>query len=425
MNHIYNRNNIVVNISLFLLFLLFGGCTGKKPATIIVEEEQKSNIINLDDAFEVIKEIRLSDIADSVSFLPLETKSNCLVRSFAFSFTTSSIYNAPVGYFDWTGKYWGKIIRVGQGPYEEAGDGAYGRVLFKDNHYYSKASKLIEYDSKGSPTGKVMNLYAEREFSDNDKFRNGVEFFVAGKNLAIFGYPDKMYFINPDNFETISTRIISMSDTVLPPIWIQPVGGNFITFYKDKTVFYNFMNDTIFYVTDDGLEPQWIVNFTDKRLPSEFVFRFGDLLADIGRIFRSGNSLDNSELVRLSDNKHYVAGAFETEQYVFFRMNEMIQFHERRGKEPPVPYIALFDKNTGETVRVKGSGFVDDLMGMDHFYPDKIFDEKMISYIWPHELLDFIEESQKNGHTVNPKMLALSKTIDADDNPIIIFVHLK
>ena len=71
------------------------------------------------------------------------------------------------------------------------------------------------------------------------------------------------------------------------------------------------------------------------------------------------------------------------------------------------------------------SGFFDDLMGMNFFYPENIYDEKLISYIWPHELLDFIEESKKKGLTVNPKMLALSKTIKPDDNPIIVFVHLK
>ena len=142
-----------------------------------------------------------------------------------------------------------------------------GKVLFKDDYFYSMGSKFIEYDSKGTPTGKVVNLYAAREISDNDKFRAGVEFFIAGKNLAIYTYPTRIYFLNTD-FETIGSRLVVGSDKIKPS-WNTP-GKNFVTYNKDKTIFYNFMNDTIFYVTDDGLEPQWVVNFTvDQRLSVE------------------------------------------------------------------------------------------------------------------------------------------------------------
>ena len=92
----------------------------------------------------------------------------------------------------------------------------------------------------------------------------------------------------------------------------------------------------------------------------------------------------------------------------------------------------IFDKSTNKTFRVKGDGFVDDLTGLagmtgkNYFFPSTgIFDEKMILAVWPYEILDFIKECQKSGRTINPRLLEFSKTIEEDDNPILIFVHLK
>jgi hypothetical protein len=416
-----------INTFSVILLSFFFGCTGKKPAS--VEPEQKSNIINLDDAFENTREVRLSDIADSVSFLPLETKSNSLIRSLGCEFSLPYIYKAPVGYFDWTGRYKGKVIKAGQGPYEEPGDGIYGKVLFVGNRIYSMASKLIEYDGTGAPTGKVRHLYAPREFSDNDAFRSGVEFFSTGKNLAIYGYPNLIYSIDTANFETISSRLVAGTDT-LKPNW-NPLGKNFITYYKDKPVFYNFMNDTIFYVTDEGLEPKWVISFTGKqRLPAEAMLIDNDaVLRELREVImteRSGVSLEDTKRVKLLDKKHIAYGAYETDSYIFFPMKELVPMAPARGKEQPAPYIVIFDKSTHETYRVKGDGFVDDLTGMNIFYPkESIFDEKLISSIWPYELLDYIEECREAGRDVKPQLLALSKTVKDDDNPILILVHLK
>jgi len=49
----------------------------------------------------------------------------------------------------------------------------------------------------------------------------------------------------------------------------------------------------------------------------------------------------------------------------------------------------------------------------------------MITYIWPFELLDYIDECQAKGREVNPQLIALSKKINREDNPVLILVHLK
>jgi len=318
--------------------------------------------------------------------------------------------------FDWNGRFCGTIVKRGPGPYEDV-EGLF--LLFVDNHFYSKGSKFIEYDISGKPTGKVRNLDAATE----PGLWRGGSFSSVGENFVVYDFPTSMYYFNR-NFETIASRVVFTADS-LPPNPSSIGDSKYITYYKENVLFYNFLNDTIFYVTDTDLIPKWIVSFDDQlRLPTQAMLNSFYLI----RQARSGgpSSIESSELVRLTDRKHKVIAAYETNKYVFFQMTEIIQFAAPRGIQPPTPYIIYYEKETGKTTRVNGKGFVDDILGMEFFYPQLgFFDEKMISFIWPFELFDYIKECKERGREVNPKLLTLSKQVKEDDNPILILFHLK
>ena len=408
-------------------------CTGGKKAAMEanIEVAENSRVINMNDAFKDIREIRLSDIADSVSFLPLETTQSSLVRSVNLFRFSSSLIIYYSGVFDWTGNFRGNIVKRGQGPYEEP-EG--GNLLFHNNHFYSKGSKLIEYNNNGSPTGKVRSLYERRKFSNNDELRAGVEFFSAGKNLAIYDCPNRIYFINTD-FEIIGSRLVVGPDTLVQNERRSYTGKNFVTYYKDKTIFYNFMNDTIFYVTENGLEPQWVVNFSgSQRLSTEALLMNNNTFWEEElKMLKSGmTNFENTKRVLLFDNKHIINGSFETDNYILFPVQQLTPLPDARKKENKAPFIVIFDKSNHQTFRVKGDGFVDDLTGLagmngkNYFFPSQgIFDEKMIHAVWPFEILDFVKECGDAGRTVNPRLLDFSKTLDPEDNPVLLLVHLK
>ena len=66
------------------------------------------------------------------------------------------------------------------------------------------------------------------------------------------------------------------------------------------------------------------------------------------------------------------------------------------------------------------------MKGNSYFFPSNgIFEEKMIHAVWPFEIFDYIKECHEKGRTVDPRLLEISKTIKFDDNPVLIFVHLK
>ena len=408
------------------IFLAFFSCTRRVSNSI--DTGEVSNIIDLTAGFNNIQTIRLSEIADSVTFIPLETNRHSLIgQSLLYNFSSQYIFHTNK-YFDWSGKYYGSIGQQGNGPFEEP-EGVWD-IVFKNEHFYSKGTKFLEYDITGKPTGKVRNLYRARESSASDFLRSGTEFSSIGENFMIFDLPSQtVYFIDKD-FEVISSRSIIQPDSL--PYYSQSMYyQKFVTRYKDETLFYNFINDTIFYFTDISMEPRWIVSFDDRlRVPSRFFIFYHIYRNEALNLARNGHSIENTEIVRQADHKHFVSAAYETDSYIFFLMTEYVFWADRgsvsvRNKPPADPYIIYYEKNNGKATRVNGKGFVDDILGMDFFYPEFIYDEKLITPVWPYELHDFIEEQRDRGREISPQLLEFSKKIKPEDNPILILVHLK
>lgn len=330
-------------------------------------------------------------------------------------------------YFDWNGHYCGSIGNRGNGPFEEP-EGI-SQIIYIDNHFYSKGTKFIEYDNAGTPTGKVKKLHTpltpnSNDLKDGEFLFGGMNFSLVGDNFVIYDYPSILYLFDR-NFETLYLKVVTEADSL--PAWTQPIGDSkCITYYKDKAVFYNFMNDTVFYITDKGLIPQYEICFEDNlKLSTHTQLNYMKLIAECLKAMNRGNSVENTELVRQTKNKHKVTAVYETESYLFFCMTEIIPFAKPRNKLPGEPYIIYFNKKDGKTTRIN-KGFVDDLLGMDYFFPrNGIYNEKLITYLWPHELFDYIEECKDKGDIVNPQLLALSRTLDSEANPVLILVHLK
>ena len=413
------RSLLIFNISLFFLML---NCAepGKKSS----ENIEVGNIIDLTAGFRNVRKVKLSEIADSITFIPFETTSESLQgdsQQTLIDFSKNYIFYYKMCY-DWNGAYKGTIVKKGQGMFEEI-EG--GKLVYNNNHFYSKGRKLIEYDITGRPTGKIKRLYIEKEDWAKNHIGRSSLLSVVGDNFLFYDAPTTIYLVDRD-FETVSTATVFQTDSSTSNF--SNIGGSkFVSNYKDMVLFYNFINDTIFHVMDTGIEPRWIVSFEHPlRLPTQVMLDAFILIRNLLNVARNGNPIDNTDFVRRIDGKHKALSAYETESYVLFCMTKIIMYAELRNLPEPNPYIIMFDKTNGNTIRTEDKGFVDDLLGMDYFYPLLgVFDEKMITYIWPYELLDYIDDCKAHGREVNPKLTDLSKTIDPEDNPILIVAHLK
>jgi len=89
-------------------------------------------------------------------------------------------------------------------------------------------------------------------------------------------------------------------------------------------------------------------------------------------------------------------------------------------------HMALYDKQTGETVAIAGDGLIDDIdNGMTFFPQYGICNNAMVSSVWPFELKEYIQKKAEKGESVSNRLIALADSLDDEENPILIIAHLK
>lgn len=412
-----------------VVFFLFSACKSinRQEVELIRESDR---IIDVTYAINNPKEIALSEIADSITFIKLETTENNMIGgNQVFRFSPDFISANRARIFDWDGNYITKIGTVGRGPLEEPGDVL--NVTLVNDLFYSQNSKIIEYDRIGNATGKVKSLYEIRGYGDvTGDFASVVSFSSTGKNLMIYNYPDSLYFFDTD-FNIVKGK------QLFGPYKREKVHQehnmitNVIMNFYDITVFNTPINDTIFHIKDTDVEPAWIIDI-DKKITfdDEYYLNWFELTYETIRAFRTSiSAAEQTELIRKYDGKLRLEGVYETTKYVFLSYMELIHWATERGKTPGKNLYIIFNKETGEGVSVhekNGILFKDDLLGMDNFFPKwGVHNDMMISSYWPHQLISYVEESKKDGKSVHPRILELVASIAPDDNPVLFLVHLK
>ncbi|MFK2206853.1 6-bladed beta-propeller [Bacteroides fragilis] len=409
-----------IMLILGVMILGFMACSNKKtvePNPVVLD-----NIIHLSTAIKNVREeMMLSELVDSVSYVPLETKSNCMLgNTQRLTFSPQYIFYSNYC-FDWNGRFLFRIGNQGQGACEDIYVHV-ADIVYLNNHFYGNASKIIEYDDRGKCTGKELSWYAQKTMDTAPVGRmvNKVCFAPAGENLMFYNFPDTVYFINTD-YEFVAKR--SMMPWNRKGIAPSMESVKYTSYYKDTTLFYNFYTDTVFTVTPTSLIPRWVVELDEElRFPTRYLYEDG-LLSEAFKCWESGN-LENAKMIKLLDHKYMVSGVFETERFVFLLVYESMPFRELRKVPDTPPLIAIYNKRTGETFAVKQ--VVDDLGGMKTFFPSwGAYNEKLLATIWPYKLKEFIEEEQSAGRTVAPQILNLMKRVREDDNPILIIANLK
>ena len=384
-------------------------CSNRK--TVDPNPVVRDNIIHLSTAIKNVREeMMLSELVDSVSYIPLETNPSCMLgNTQRLTFSPQYIFYSNYC-FDWNGRFLFRIGNQGQGACEDIYVHV-ADIVYLNNHFYGNASKIIEYDDRGKCTGKELSWYAQKTMDTAP---------VGRENLMFYNFPDTVYFINTD-YEFVAKR--SMMPWNRKGIAPSMESVKYTSYYKDTTLFYNFYTDTVFTVTPTSLIPRWVVELDEElRFPTRYLYEDG-LLSEAFKCWESGN-LENAKMIKMLDHKYIVSGVFETERFVFLSVYECMPFRELRKLPETPPLTAIYNKRTGETFAVKQ--VVDDLGGMKAFFPSwGAYNEKLLATIWPYKLKEFIEEEQSAGRTVAPQILNLMQRVREDDNPVLIIAHLK
>ncbi|MDD4528087.1 MAG: 6-bladed beta-propeller [Candidatus Margulisbacteria bacterium] len=388
------------------------------------EMNRLDKIVDISGAVTSREKINLSEIVDSISFLILETNDHNMISSIDPIFMSDYIFNYNIC-FDKNGKYQNSIGTKGRGPLEEPF--GVSRVVHIDGFYYSLGSKFIEYGLDGKPTGNVRVIHGGQENTIAEgRFSRISDFFQQGKTIFLYSFPDTLFFFNTDFDLTNSVSVAEPIniDHYTPP----PIGRltRFMTGYNDTTVFYNYINDTIYHIAEGRITPSRVVMIDPKyKIHRDFFYKYKELLIESERAWSSGR-LDQCRLVEISDNRPLCMAVYETSRYLFFIMTTVINFPKQRGIEKGDIYVIYHDKSTGITRGSQANGFYDDILGLEYLMPlYGAFDDKIVKIVWPYEILDHIRICNENNIDVNPLLLDLSKIINEDGNPLLILGHLK
>jgi hypothetical protein len=375
-------------------------------------------MIDLTMALHNPQEVRLSEFVDSISFVVLETTPQSNLSDAQLIRFSGDYIMAYDKFFNWSGKYLGRIGQVGRGPLETLWP--VSNAIHVGEYFYALGEKLLQFDLKGRATGKVRELNSP--FDHMGILLDASGFSWADDNFVTYSAPDSVYFIDC-NFQIIDGR--QVSDMAYEKGSYYDYNGEKVTEYDGKPVFYNFHNDTIFHVSGTRLDPKWVVSLSKDLKPGpEFFYERLGLL----HLVLAAGTTRGSEYERISKGKVLPVAAYETDNYVIMLLQMQDSYWDSNtgGVIRPEPFITYFVKNTGETVRVAGNGFADDILGLSTFYPQwGIWEEKMITSIWPYELHDLVAERRRAGEIIAPRLETLAASVRTSDNPILIVAHLK
>jgi hypothetical protein len=392
-----------------------------------IQEEKTKDLRVIDLAGNVGKTsvVNLSEIAESVDYIPLETNDESLLAPplIYLTFVKGKLYiqqfQTEIKIFNQDGSFVKAFNKQGRGPqeYEFLSD-FYIDPLTSDLLIYSHR-KLSEYNSEGDFIKRIL-LYQKDEISIFGPSR----YFKIDKNLNLItfnNYKSKysscvtdslfnvLYFINYSDKDICTRLNIEKQINFLRPYFYK---------FRDSVRIFNGYGENILSASNSkGVDTSFILNY------GEYHYKNVDLNV------RNYNNLPFIRRYR---------SVYESTNYLF------IQFHlgslphkpriklqggkaGERGETLEEPITAsLFNKKTGQFQYVDQPefnqfGFVDDFEGGPAIWPNYISeDDYMVTIIDAYKLIQHAQT-----HKVSDKFKKIANGLTENDNPVVVLVKLK
>lgn len=400
----------ISTLVLLALALVCFSCGGKKTTDQLSEAEveaevpQFPQIVPFETGIETEREILLSQIADSVQYIPLETNNNCLIKSIN---TGAVIRTKKYWFLPWVetlfqftaeGKFVRKIGSKGGGPgqytwVQQANVNEEKGLVFmlttskKINVYDMETGKFL-YDMKipSIETGSfgMLNDSVAATFIPNSNGMRAERVFLSGAKGDTLNT-----FYRTDLFQVPSGTSWMMSG----------LSDRYLFRYEDMVCYKEYTNDTLFVITEKELHPRYIINLGKYSIPMEC------------RMEACDGDWKKYESVAAPYIRNQV---IETEPYLFMPYNYWA------GEKARQRQMALYDKKQKECFKVAGGYIINDLSGGLPLRPVTSLDSHTLLYVW--EVEDIMKEAEKNPAVLENELL---KGVGEDDNPVLMVVHLK
>jgi hypothetical protein len=398
------------NILLLTTALLIQSCcSNNKHVT-----DQDLRVIDVAGGVGKSRLTNLSEIADSIEYIPLETTSESIFKPYLFVFYEKDMVYFPqrngiIQLFDSEGKYIRTFNRSGRGPQE------YERMAYIDidnssgNICVESFKKILEYTESGLIV-KIINFPEEEEFLRHSTFpfKKVGEFYVFENKMTYSAIAlDSLSKISVKlNFPQEQLELIKEFKNSLPSM------DTYIYKFKDKIRVVTGNNKSILTI--------------DKNLSVDTAF-----IINYGKY-----NIANAGSEKITPNSPYLwrkSDFFESNNYLF------MQFHVGPLADKPVKMLnadrqeytypqsySVFNKKTGKFIfldqpEINQLGFVEDIEGGPAVWPKYISaDNYLVSFIQAEEFIAHAEN-----HKVSEKFRAIAAKLKETDNPVLVRVKLK
>ena len=379
--------------------------------------------ISLPDAIGKERIVNLSEVAQSIRYIPLETSDSSLLGNIPRPILENGVYYVTIrsGFkeefmmYNIDGKFLGKLGRYGRaaGEYQTNLSSLALSVDYKSgNPIIFSTNKVIEYDKKGnyikevkSPVESTFNLMLLRVKKLGDNYistlydfdqRKAFYLFFNANGEAIEGAPELPKAQNRDGVKTkesneVSTTVLSASNAIA-------VSTPYMYDYKDNTRLMG--NTDTLYTFNPKMEKRALYHF------------------EYGKYELPLNSTGEQR----SQSIFLISGfTCEWEDYLFLTYN--FGNNIPNGYTPPL-VRGVFNKKSGELTLLERVtpelwGFNNDLDNGAPFWPVHISNQGEM--IMPLSAAKFTELSEKYD---SPEMKRVAATLTEESNPVMVVVKL-
>lgn len=401
------------NILLLVLAMLFFQCNSNKTnKQTSADEQDKFFVIPYEDALRNKKTIKLSEVAEDILYIPLQTDSNCLLaRKPEYHFTEQYIIvenRDHVLVFDYTGKFIRKIGTPGKGPNE---------IDLIRMAVVNEKDKTIALQTNWSR--KILYFSFDGTFIESVSVPDILYMYTLGKDRFVaytdgsLGFEDCILRLTNRNNDTLSTvkNHFKWENNTGSSYMISYWGFNPCYSYMDKYYFKTMYNDTVYTVKEDKFVPAYYIDLGKYRLPDDARFE---------------NPASMNKFRKVSDI-YFFASTVEAAGQVFVStINFADSLHRNVLYQRKLSESTFLVKEYGES-----AGFINDWDGGPEFWPaGNGNDQTLFMPVAPIDLLNIIEEedfSEKDAIFPDKKkeFRKMAEGLKEEDNVVLMVVKLK
>ena len=400
--------NPLKNLSLCMMVCIgMAACTSKQPLEAI-PDNLPYTVIPFEKGVENEKQVKLSEIAEKITFVPMETTDASLltkVRANNIISVNGTIvipcFNMGAFAFDESGKFIAPISRKGQGP------GEFTRFLSvagnsDRNLIYVKSSrKIIAF----RPDGTFVNEYKVPGIGLPWEYSIIMQDSITLSNI-INATGQSQYRLILSNTQGDTLKAFPQYDRFEMPYGMNYAycnnKENYLYQYKGESVYHDYYCDTLYTVTRDSLLPRYLLDMGKYKLPKNMRLE----VAIVSRDYEEYLMIEKAEA-------YFRPTFFENDRYIVMPYTTW----NLQDKRAPAK-LMYYDRETKECIKVKDDAFVNDMMGDLPFHPDARVAENILGEWWEAtELMELAEEGVELPDNL--------KNLKEDDNGVLVLVHLK